>query len=98
MTTTRTLATVLTLVLAAVGCSGSGCLEITETVPLLEAPYPLDYPSTSPRPNRKLRDVEKGRFDLLDRVLGKDYLVYRVRLTDGTVGYLVSGNAVRECQ
>jgi hypothetical protein len=90
-------AIVVVAALSVSACGGNDCVEVIAATPLVEAPYPLDYPSTSPRPNRVLRRLEKGRVDLLERINGKDFMMYRVKLADGSTGYVVADTAVREC-
>lgn len=67
----RLIAGVLISAVAALGCNRVGCLEVTDTTALLEAPYPLDYPSTAPMPNKTLRELSRERLDLIERIYGR---------------------------
>jgi hypothetical protein len=79
------------------GCRKDTCVELDAPVPLLEAPYPMGYPSTRPKPNRVLRTVPPGRVQILGRKQTKDFLVYKVKAADGTEGYIVADTSVTEC-
>ena len=84
--------------LTAAACKDSGCIEVTEAVPLLEEPYPLNYPSTKPMPNRALRAVEVGEHVYVDRFEGKDFLAFELVAAEGTRGYVILDQDVRTCR
>lgn len=91
---------VLTAAIAAGACtSEDGCLRLTQPLPLLERPYPLEYTtSTHPQPNRVLRTLASGEYAYQDEEIGKDYLAFDVRLPDGTRGYVIYGAGVDACE
>jgi len=64
------------------------CLIAREDLAVVESPFPIDYPSSNPLPNRVLRVVPTAsRIEVIDRVVGKDYLMYKIRDTAG-LGYV----------
>jgi hypothetical protein len=84
------LATVAVL-LSALACAGpSEHLQISTEVPLLEQPYPLDYPSTRTKPNKALRLLNNERVVVISERVDKDFLVYKVRTEDGLEGYVLA--------
>jgi hypothetical protein len=65
---------------------------------LLEEPYPLNYPSSAPKPNRKLADLVDTTVCVLDDTYGKDFHVFRVRTSNGQKGYVLDGYGVKQTQ
>ncbi len=61
-------------------------------VEVLAEPSPPGYPSTNPTPNRVVGKITASqRAAIWYSGYEKDYLYYKVRLPDGTWGYVVSG-------
>lgn len=71
--------------------SEQGDLVITENhIDVLKEPYPLNYPSTKPRPNTVIAVLKKGeRVKVINYRYGKDYMVYKIKLQDGRNGYVI---------
>lgn len=75
---------------------GQGCsqkneiLVIDGEVDLLEAPYPMNYPSTAPKPNRVLKILNSQDVLILEERYEKDYLVYKVKTNNGEEGFVIS--------
>ena len=71
--------------------SGKDNLMITgKQIDVLEQPYPLNYPSTNPKPNRVIAVLEKGeKVEVVNDRYGKNYLVYKIHLKDGRTGYVI---------
>jgi hypothetical protein len=94
--------TFLNLVAFGILLSLPGCADEHRTLriqgehPLLESPYPMDYPSSAPMPNRKLRLLNDEEVVVLDERLEKDFLVYEVRTRDGLEGYLVAEPGIEQ--
>lgn len=72
------------------GCAQDNVLMIEGASELLEAPYPMNYPSSSPKPNRVLRVVKDQEVYILQEQSEKDYLVYKVRTNSGEEGFIVA--------
>jgi hypothetical protein len=83
--------------LTAIACREPGCIEVITTVPLLEKPYPLNYPSTTPVPNQTLRSVGVGKYPITDRVVGKDFVAFELAAADGERGFVILDQNVRNC-
>jgi hypothetical protein len=84
----------LAVLLAAAGC-GHGRTLVVDNAELLENPYPLDYPSTAPLPNRRLAELTHTKVCVLDDTYGKDFHVFRVRTSAGQQGYILDDPGVR---
>lgn len=84
------------LALSLGACGSNGCLEVIgERAEVVRQPYPLNYPSTDPRPNEVLRTIAPGTRILWDKVeYGKDYRVFRV---EGEDGWVVDGDNLQRC-
>lgn len=80
------------------GCAEQGCLRVLATTPLLEKPYPQDYPSTNPQPNRVLVQLGPGEYPYESIVDGKDFRAYGVRSGDSIQGYVIHDRQVDLCQ
>jgi hypothetical protein len=82
-------------ILAIAAMVASGCTKQTERVfiegelALLEAPYPLDWPRGAPKPNRLIRRLHDENVEVLDTFADKDFLVSKIRTSDGVEGYVV---------
>lgn len=64
---------------------------------LIKKPYPLNYPSTNPQPNEVISNLKAGdEGEVLDWSYEKDYKVYKVKMKDGKVGYLIHGENFKE--
>ena len=91
----RTLGAVLSAVLAT-GCSPSQkALVVNGEVDLLQRPYPLNYPSSAPMPNRVIETLKSERVQVLATTVDKDFMVYEVRTSDGQIGYVIAAPEVR---
>ena len=76
-----------------VGCSSNLTVYIEGPTKLLKEPYPLNYPSTNPQPNEIVTVLKKGDVgEVLSSDYGKDYKVYKVKMRDGKIGYLIYGD------
>lgn len=71
-------------------------LMVTGDAALLENPYPMNYPSTAPKPNKRIRLLKNEAVILLDERIEKDYLVYKVRTIDGVEGYVLAGPGIKK--
>ncbi len=96
---TSRLKTVLLCVtfVAAAGCR-QGRTLIVKQAELLEKPYPLNYPSNAPKPNRKLADLVDTRVCVLDDTYSKEFHIFKVRTGDGQEGYILDDPGVKETQ
>jgi hypothetical protein len=83
--------------LAVTACREPGCIEVTAAVPLLENPYPLNYPSTAPMPNRTLGTIAAGKHAYIDQTSGKDFMVFELVQSSGARGFVVLDEHVRFC-
>ena len=85
------MAATLSLLAMASSCRGHpGAIVADAPLQVLEKPSPLDYPSTSPLPNKLLETVPAGsRLLVTDRDYEKDYMYYRVKLPDGRTGFVI---------
>jgi hypothetical protein len=84
----------LALIAMASACTSHRPRAIVADAPLqvLEHPSPLDYPSTSPLPNRVLATVPAGgRLLVVGSGYQKDYIYYQVKLADGRKGFVIRG-------
>jgi hypothetical protein len=94
--------TFLNLVTFGILLSSLGCADEHKTLriqgehPLLESPYPMDYPSSAPMPNRKIRLLKNEQVVVLDERFEKDFQVYEVRTRDGLEGYLVGEPGIEQ--
>ena len=71
-------------------CDEKHIIIIEKPTEVLEKPYPLSYPSSNPRPNSVVGVVnEKETVEVIKEIYGKDFLVYKIRMDDGKVGYVV---------
>jgi hypothetical protein len=74
------------------GCGEKSVLTevITEHIDVVEAPFPLGYPSTNPQKNRLIATLHRGeRFYLRGEKFGKDYKYFSVELLSGQKGYII---------
>ena len=85
-------------VIGIISCAHPWCIEVRAAAPLLEEPYPLDYPSSGPLPNRVTRVLEKGRYTVLQQREGKDYVAYEIEGPHGVRGYVIGAAAVQPCE
>lgn len=91
----KRLATLLWFVLLCillVGCGQRPVLMevISEKIDVVEAPFPLGYPSTNPQKNRIIATLRRGeRFYLRGEVVEKDYGYYEIDLLSGKRGYVI---------
>jgi hypothetical protein len=73
------------------GCDQKPVLTevLSEKMEVVESPYPLGYPSTSPQKNRVIATLHRGeRFYLRGEDFGKDYKYFEVELLNGQKGYV----------
>lgn len=64
----------------------------SEEMEVVEAPFPLGYPSTNPQKNRVIVTLHRGeRFYLRGEDFGKDYKYFDVELLSGQRGYVIYG-------
>jgi|GEM_PF-5536617 len=88
--------------LMVVSCGGSPqkMIEAEDgaAVSVLENPYPLNYPSTNPKPNKVVYSLKPGESVLvLDEWADKDFKVYKVQYSSGKdSGYVIYGKNIRE--
>lgn len=86
------------VILSVIFISGCGSpteeIVVTGKTELLENPYPIGYPSSSPRPNRIIRIVQDDALPILDDKIEKDYVAYKVRDHNGNVGYIIRRGAM----
>jgi len=80
----------LLTVLILFGCSREEVLVIDGASELLEAPYPMNYPSSSPKPNRVMRILKDQTVMILQERVEKDYVVYKIETDDGERGYVLA--------
>jgi hypothetical protein len=74
-------------------CGDNMSVVIEGPVKLLKNPYPQDYPSTNPQNNEIIAVLKKGdEGDVLAFSHGKDFKVYKVKMKNGKIGYLISGD------
>ena len=71
-------------------CSQEEVLVIDGSSALLEAPYPMNYPSSAPKPNKVLRMVSNEEARILQERAEKDYLVYKVKMDSGEEGFILA--------
>ena len=71
-------------------------LELQESTELLTHPYPMNYPSTNPRPNAVLKILKPQRVTILSDKYEKDFHVYKVRDSENTEGFVLDRSGVRE--
>lgn len=88
---------VAVLTLGTAGCARGGCVELARDAALLEAPYPVGYPSSQPLPNQVLRQVSAGRYRFVSAIVGHDYMVYKLTV-GGTTGFVVADDGTHLCQ
>jgi hypothetical protein len=63
---------------------------VAEHLEVLEAPFPLGYPSTNPQKNRVIHTLYRGdRFYYCGEEVDKDFGYYTVRLLNGQKGYII---------
>jgi len=75
-----------------------GVLVIQGPTQLLENPYPLNYPSTNPQPNKVLAVFQNGEtVEFTNISYGKDFRVFEVKTADRH-GYIVDGEFSVEAQ
>ena len=80
----------LCLSLASCGQKPALTEVLSETMEVVEAPFPLWYPSTNPQKNRVIATLHRGeRFFLRGEDYGKDYKYFEVQLLDGRNGYVI---------
>lgn len=87
------LAVIAALVVSA-GCARAVLQVDANGTELLRKPYPLNYPSSAPQPNRVLRELKNERVQITSTTVEKDFLVYQVETADGSVGYVIDGPTV----
>jgi hypothetical protein len=78
-------------------CERGGCVRTTGDTALLAQPYPENYPSTHPLPNRRLATLPPGTYRYRRAVIGKDYMVYEVAAPGIGTGFVVGDNSNQEC-
>jgi hypothetical protein len=74
------------------GCGQKPVLTevLSEKMEVVEAPYPLGYPSTSPQKNRIIATLHRGeRFYLRGEDFGKEYKYFEVELLDRKKGFVI---------
>ena len=71
-----------------------GDVLVIRDAQLLSEPYPLDYPSTCPKPNRVVATLRGQEVCVLSHSYEKDFHAYRVRTTSGLKGYIMDGPGV----
>lgn len=73
------------------GCGKEeGCvLHINGSAEILDKAYPNGYPSMHPKNNAAMTIFENGRFEVIDKIIGKDYMMYKVETESGKEGYIV---------
>lgn len=79
-------------------CGEPSRVLVVDSGQLLEKPYPLNYPSSKPLPNRVLSELADTRVCILGSRIGKDFQVFRVRTLQGLTGYLVGGPGLHEIE
>ncbi|MBN1907071.1 MAG: hypothetical protein JW927_18475 [Deltaproteobacteria bacterium] len=78
-------------------CNNNTTVLIEGPANLLKNPYPLNYPSTNPQPNEVISNLKAGdEGEVLDWSYEKDYKVYKVKMKDGKIGYLIHGDNFKE--
>lgn len=92
----RIVAVVALLFLLASCAKEPRMLDIQQKTELLEQPYPLGYPSTSPMPNSVLRVLEPQKVTVLSDSFEKDFHVYRVRDASGVEGWVIGKSGITE--
>ena len=81
---------IICLSIALLGCEDAKLMIINNSTEVLENPYPMKYPSTKPLPNKVIGVLHRAdKVKILSQEFGKDYLVYKIRLTDGSIGYVI---------
>ncbi len=79
-----------TVMVMFIGCDNSQIMIIKKQIDVLKNPYPMNYPSSNPMQNSVIDVLSKGeRVKILGHIYGKDYLVYKVRLGNGRIGYVI---------
>src|SRR5437867_813146 len=71
----------------------SRCLTVSEATPVLERPFPMDYPSNpyvKPFPNRQIDVLAPGNYaTVISKRYEKDFAAYSVELGSGAHGYVI---------
>jgi hypothetical protein len=63
---------------------------LSEQMEVVEAPFPLGYPSSNPQKNRVIATLHRGdRFYFRGEEFGKDYKYFDVQLLSGEKGYVM---------
>jgi hypothetical protein len=71
-------------------------LDLERQTNLLERPYPMNYPSSAPIPNKIISRLSPQRLAILSDSYVKDFHVYRVRDASGEEGYVIDLPGMRE--
>jgi len=91
---------VVAVVTALLGCSsgcsgahrtgGQECIVARHNLRVLENPYPLNYPSTNPLPNKAIAELPSGaQVRIVERGYGKAFMYFAVELSEGQRGYVI---------
>jgi len=79
------------MLLITAGCGENNIVIIEGPTKLLNNPHPLNYPSTNPQENEIIAILKNGDTgEVLNITYGKDFKVYKVKIKEGMVGYLIS--------
>ena len=86
------------MVLGAWSCKGEKIINIHSDTNLLEQPYPLYYGDPklqNPKKNKIIKVLKVGEKGILLRIeTGKDFQMYKVKMPNGMIGYIINDNKV----
>ena len=75
---------------ALAACERAEVVIIDGSTDVLDKPYPKEWPSSTSRTIAVLLSGEQ--VEVIGSEQGHDFIAYRVRLTDGTAGFLIGGD------
>ncbi len=75
---------------ALAACERTEVAIIDGSTNVLDKPYPKEWPSSKSRTVAVLSPGEQ--VEVIGYEQGQDFIAYRVRLTDGTAGFLIGGD------
>jgi hypothetical protein len=75
---------------ALAACERAEVARIDGSTDVLDMPYPKEWASSKSKTIAVLSPGEQ--VEIIGYEQGKDFIAYRVRLTDGTTGFLIGGD------
>jgi hypothetical protein len=85
------------LFLSLCGCSREReALAISGSSELLQFPYPMNYPSSSPKKNKIIDIISNEEVEVIYEGIEKDFRFYKVRAKSGAEGFIIDSPNTRK--